>query len=337
MKNIASSEHKGKPLVKEIKYHPSRQSRLYARHSSLSSLEQRLTEKIISNIEILNSDKAYLGLGDKSKLRILDTLLDYYQFIRDDEALDADPNNAKYYQVLSHRFSAVAGEEQVSFSDMSSPDLGRKPSMLRLEGVSSQAYGSGFSVTVRPAYYDSLDAGDAHVRNAELKMGELKLTNLANRMFVETATVFSVESVRATSTGLPGDKSNAWRLKLGWEQQALNCQSCLVAKFSGDIGYTHRVSSKVMVGYFLGGSLHDNVNGIGNVTTGGTVFSIVHLTDRIGVRVEGRRAYNFSANSKHETKYSLESRYEINANSALRLLYSKSMTEQYSLALDLYF
>ena len=245
LKNISRETYQGRPLVKSITYHPSRQARLYSRFSSLSSIEKGQVETIVDNIERLDS-AAFGSLPVEGQRRVLDTLLDYYQFVRDEEALESDIKNHHYTRVLAARFATAAAPSELQLVTPEPPDTGRAPSLLRFEALSNQRFGSGAAITLRPAYYDSLDADHSHVPGAELKMGELRLKLLDDKVRLDAWHLFSVDSVHISSTGLPGDKSSAWRLRLATEQQSLACIDCLVVRPRGDIGYTFRPLDRLL-------------------------------------------------------------------------------------------
>lgn len=61
----------------------------------------------------------------------LDTLLDYYQVLRDAKAGEADINNKYYNQVLAQRYQLPPGGIQPTYHSDNRPDRGRKPSYLR--------------------------------------------------------------------------------------------------------------------------------------------------------------------------------------------------------------
>tara|TARA_B110000858_G_scaffold123794_2_gene141176 strand:+ start:5094 stop:5867 length:774 start_codon:yes stop_codon:yes gene_type:complete len=257
--------------------------------------------------------------------------------MRDETALDEDINNIYYSNVLAKRFELNPGNSEFDNSDPSPPHLGRKPSLVRFNNIQNSAHGYGQKLTIRPAYYDALDADQGHIENAELKMGEVTISRFGDNIFLQNLDLISVESVQSSSTGLPGDKAIAWKLKLGVEQQSIACTDCLMANLNADIGYSTRLTDYAVLGSYIGFSAHDNRNGIGNFSVNASLFANVRLLNNFKLRLEMGKAYNVDAKNTIESKFKIETRYSIEKNRALRFGYTKHVSEEFSIALDMYF
>jgi hypothetical protein len=190
---------------------------------------------------------------------------------------------------------------------------------------------------VRPAYYDSLDANSSHVRNAELKMGELTLGAYRSELYMQSLELFSVRSVQAKSTGLPGDNSKAWSIRLAVEQFSSQCIDCLISTIDLAYGLSKTLGNSFLIGSTLGASAHDNRLGIGNFSARWSVFANAELTQRLNMRLDFDKRLYADGSSRHRTDYKTEARYRTSQNTAVRAYYSKEISEEFGFSFDYYF
>ncbi len=336
IRSLNETRLRDRPLVGRVDYLPSRQSRLYTKFNQLDSEQQNLVREMILNPRLI--DSPLLGsLSHSQQLRTLDTLIDYYDFVRDDDALSGDPNNARYNRVLSTRFSLPPGQSDFAESIPGAPHEGRNPSLVQVSAINNQYFGRGSMLTLRPAYYDPLDADPAHIGHAELKMGEITLKMFESSAILHRIEVFSVQSVPASHTGLPGDSSNTWRLGFRVQQQSLACRDCLVSRIDADYGYSFSPTESLVLGVLAGAAAHDNRNGIGNISGKGTVFADLSLGRLFTARLEAVESVYIDSSADSETDFKLEARYETGQNSAMRLSFNKDEVREVALTFDYYF
>jgi len=167
-------------------------------------------------------------------------------------------------------------------------------------------------------------------------MAEVKLTYLDSRLSLRKLDIVSVQSVNSARTGLPGDNGRTWRLKLGVEQQNLLCDSCLVARFQGDIGLAKHFSSTVVAGVNVGGAVQNNRNGYGALYAKSSVFTNVRLTDKTNFRVEFENRHHLDTDEGDEAVYFFEGRHSLSRNMDIRVLFEGNKTQEYSLSLGYY-
>jgi hypothetical protein len=296
VKKLTDAERDGQKLVSKIIYHPSRQSRFYARHNDLKHEEKELLQDIVLHqIELDNEKFTRRSLTSKHKL--LDATLDYYRFTngysREHQAYNLDPD---YIAALNARFELPAGSTEVAGRDPASPHLGRSPSWTQLGLVSNSHAGDAISLRIRPAYYDALDSDSGHVRNAALGMGDIQFYAKNGRIRLNKLDLIAIDSVNPGISGLPDDSGLAWKIRAGGEQAKISCTDCLLARAQGDIGYGRQVSKNLFAAAYLGGGAqemrHDQDIGFARAT--------LDLIARWGVNLS--------------TKASLESRRSLNEN-----------------------
>ena len=335
VQNAVASQHHGKPLVKDVIYHPSRQSRLYKRFSLLSSSEKKLVKKIVFDVELLD-DSQFNALGMEKKQKILDVLLDYFQYIGDAGKLDKDLANLQYRKVLAKRYRLPPGNASIDFSTEKSPHKGRNPSMVSLNAVDNSALGAGAVITFRPVYYDALDADYGHVENASLSMGKAKVQLFDGAVRLRELQFFSVESVKNFATGLPEDGGEAWRLSLGLDSQTIACDGCLVAYFRGDMGRTWVVNDKALVGAYLGGSVQQNKNDFGALFARSSLFANFDLGESMKLRVHTEYRQYLGGNENGGWVTELQGRWKLSTNTDLRFSYQRNQANEIGMAFSWY-
>lgn len=334
MTNLSEATIAGQSVVSEVKYHPSRQSRLYNKYQQLDKAEKTAVASVAQNIDALNHS-VYRQLDSDSQQVVVETLGDYIQFVTDPQE-PSDKDKSRYKQVLAERFTLPAGSQFGPISSTKSPHQGRRPSYVQMGAVNSQILGEGISITVRPSYYDALDAGSGHVDNSELKMGEVQLRYIDNKLFVRGLDIVSVKSVSSGTTGLPGDRGFTWGLKLGAEQQNLSCDNCLVAKFQGDMGLAKHLSSKAIIGVNIGGAIQNNRQGYGSVYAKTSVFTHVRLSAESNFRALYENRAHIDSVQGNESIYAFEGRHSLSRNMDIRLLVERNKATEYSLAIGYY-
>lgn len=260
MQNLASAQYRGRSVVKAIKYHPSRQSRLYQRFALLDNKQKDTVFQLVNAPEQLSS--ATLNEYDTvQQHQITDTLIDYYQFLRKADSGEEDENNRYYKQALLLRYRLPVGQPDTLFQSDSRPHLGRKPSLTSLQLTYNSVTDFYGKLQIRPAYYDALDAQQGHVKYSALSMGEVHFGFTAEKLFLRELSVIKIDSIRANLTGLPGDRNYSWYLDVGAIQAEVGCTDCTSMKLNSGLGYAFESSVDFNISGFIGaGYLGDKVN-----------------------------------------------------------------------------
>lgn len=333
---IAASNRHNEPLIRAIDFYPSRQSRLYEKFSALTSAEKKIVSDVAWRKDNFDSE-SFKSLPITSRQVILDTLLDYYQFAEKSETLSIEDSNIHYQRVLSERFKLPPGEMVLASPTVNAPHKGRNASLLSLGVTYNTTFGEGISIRLRPTYYDALDTDAGHVSDSSLAMGEVKLLIKDDKLKIRKIDIFKLESVNHGITGLPGDSGNAWKLKLGLQQQNLSCFDCLALKFEGDYGYTARPFPKILIGTFFGGGIQDNRQSSGNLFLKTSVFSHIRLTEQLNLGFLAELPKQIDGSGGGETLLSLEARFKLDTNTDLRFHYEKNTSADLSVSFGYYF
>lgn len=328
-------KHDGKPVIKSVTYHPSRQSRFYALYSKLSPKQQAIFLEITENISLLNT-QPLSELDTSSQSLIVDTLIHYYQYIRDPAELAKDKNNIKYHKVLAKRFQLPPGSNKVEYTSNSSPHLGRKASRISLSVLNNEKLGTGQLFEFRPSYYDSLDTDYGHIPNAHLSMAHLSIAKFGDDIFLRNLDIVKIESLNQYSTGLKGDENNTWRLSLGLTQKNLSCNDCLVAFLRGDTGYSYNISEKLISGILAGGSLQSNNNKEGNVFVRLIWFANINFTTNIKLRLESEVRHYNGGHLNSRVLNTVHTRFRLSENMDFRLSYIDDDSQEIRATTGLY-
>ena len=317
-------QRNGKPLIRGRYYHPSRQSRLYQRFAALSDAGEDAVAAAVAagNALDFRTLAGYQALDDSEHHKVVDALLDYYQFRELDELDDAQQQvrakSPAYTATLRERYVLPPAPSQPIVAPDHAPEQGRMPGLVR-SGWARDAEGKGaLSLLVRPAYYDALDADVGHVRDGKLVMGELGVYAYQNRLKLDHFDALVIEGVNSSTTGLPGDRGNAWRVQFGWQRLDRSCDQCVVPRLSAQFGLARPFAGRqLMLGGFAGGGAQDSRQGYGYSFVEGTLFANWHR-EQFDWRLEVNDYYQINSALDHEFETRLQGRYRVGLNQELR-------------------
>lgn len=336
IQKMARGTLQGQPLIRSVRYHPSRQTRLYKRFFALEADERAAVGTAAEQPERLQAvlDGAS---GLAARQRILDTLLDYYQYVRDPDEGVADSNNSHYQQVLQARFSLPPGATALPQSHQPAPHQGRNPSLLRLGVLHNSRRGNGLLLSLRPAYYDVLDSGNGHIKNSVLSMGEISAVHVDGQTELRAINLVNLESLNDSATGLPGDKGRYWKLKLGAEADNLACSRCLVVQAEGAIGTARRINRNLLLGLSVGGVAQENYQHSGHLAVKAAFFANMTLGSSYSGRLQLEQRQALDGAQRLRSGVTLELRKALDTNIDLRLQYRRDSAEETMLSLGYYF
>ncbi|ATI03455.1 MULTISPECIES: DUF4105 domain-containing protein [Cycloclasticus] len=336
LQNMYHSQIHEEPLVRSVDFRPSRQSRFYKKFDSLISSERNEVRKIIETRGAVDSE-AYGALTNDSKIRVIDTILDYYQFAKSAEIVTKEDADNLHRKALVKRFQLPLSKDSGNELSLNPPHTGRKSSYAQVGVTYNESLGNGYSIRIRPAYYDVLDAASGHVQDSALTMGEIELFTQSGGLHISHFDFLKIESVNTASTNLPGDKGKAWKVKLGIQQQDLSCFDCLTTRLEGDYGYAVNLNSHVLVSAYLGGGIQGNRKGSGHAFIRASAFSHVKFTDGLNMRLGVELPKQIDGSGGQKKKYVLELRQRLGINSDIRFKYEEDESRQFAVNLGYYF
>jgi len=336
LQNMVGSKIRGKPLVRDVKFRPSREARFYDKFDALNELEKKEINSILDGSNQLGSTQ-YNGLSTQSKSKVVDALIDYYQFGKVAELLSEEDADESYHAMIKERFRLPLSDSKKSRSVISPPHSGRKSSQIRFGLSFNESLGDGSSLFLRPAYYDVLDATSGQVKNSALSMGELKLFLKPESVHISYLDILKIESINSVYSKPSVDTGSAWNIKLGISQKNLSCLNCLVARFEGDYGYTKNINRNVLMGIYGGGGVQDNQEGSGNAFIRASIFSHVQINDGLNMKLHFELPKQIDGSDGMSSNYILETRQSLGVNTDLRFVYEKNKATQYSVYMGYYF
>ncbi len=325
VQNLKVARYRERPVLAKVTYYPSRQSRFYEKYRSLSADEHERLGALIDGKEKLE-DAAFRDRPTPSRQALLDTLLDYYQFIGN--PMDKAPREikAEYAKYLAARYAMEPGERTVQTVQPESPHLGRPPGWVQTSWGHKAQSGNFFSLRLRPAYYDALDADSGHVQNSSLTMAETQLNVRKDRAYISRFELVGVDSVNPALTGLAGDRGTAIKLHFSAEQARPACEDCLVARMQGDVGYGVQWSRELFAAVYLGGALQSDRAGQGHGFGRVTADFIFRPANRLAVKASYERRYAVHNGVPNYGLSTAEARWSIDSHTDFRLRFEHDRT-----------
>jgi len=330
IKKLTEATMKGEPLVSATTYHPSRQSRLYQRYQSLNDSQKRLVNDLVADPNRIQSDKSI------TDYKALDTLLDYYQFIREPESKDLDPSNEAYRKVLAKRFQLPPHPTETIEKPVKTPHEARNPTLFSFGAVYTKSRNTGTVVRIRPAYYDHLDSESAHVKNSALSMADLTFSIHDGNVRVDQFDVINIESANTAVTSLPGDSSEAWRLLAGLERQDVECSDCLVPKFEGAWGRAYNLLPQMDFTGLLGAGVQENRHNQGAVFGSISANIVISVNERIRLKMKATMIKSIDEASSSKSIFAIDARYRLTPSHDVRFSYQDNKEKQLLMTLGSY-
>lgn len=335
LQTLEHSSYQGHPLVKEVIFHPSRQTRFYGRLAALPSHEQAVFKDIIAQ-EATFADTAFPTLGVGAQQAITETVLDYYQFAANPLSEAPASTQEAYARALNMRFALPPGPAAPTPLPPAAPHTGRAPSWVQLSAHQSPGLPNRTAVRLRPAYYDQLDAEAGHVPNSVLGMADVTLETDGRSSWLKRLDFIHIESAGSAVSGLPGDKGESWKLRAGLTQLDDTRSNHLVGQLSGDWGRGWSLGRTAHIGAFVGGAVQSSSAEYGNGYSSMSMDAGIQLHEGLAARLALQRRFPFSGESGPYTRTELEIRQRLGTNADLRMGYTKQRLETWGIGVGWY-
>ncbi|MEX0740800.1 MAG: DUF4105 domain-containing protein [Pseudohongiella sp.] len=317
-------------------YHPSRQSRFYNRYYDLSPDEQSTVKALIRAPQRLAASD-YPAIELPSKYRVLDVLLDYYQYTSSDGQGNITDENSPYTQVLAERYRLPAADAVFTDSPTPSPHQSRDISYSAITYSNNSTIGSTWRFRIRPAYYDALDHGAGHVPNAALSMAELELIGDGDEVNVRRFSLIKIESVNLKATGLPGDSRRTWLLEVGAAQDRYSDIDSTVGIARAQIGRAYPVRAvNGVIAARLGGALQSSYRGSGYGYLSAGLTASGSFTERLRFELSAEFREGLSTSHEDRLVSGAAVRYEVSRYLDIRLLYERNVVNELGLSVGAY-
>ncbi len=336
IQNLSETNVDGAPLIARVIYHPSRQSRFYQRYQNLDNNQQSLLRDLVLQREDLNGE-TFQTHTVTAQHAILDTLIDYYQYVREPESGKQEAMHTQYRGALLKRLQLPPGIVAVEPQTPPPPHQGRPPGWVQTGPIyNSSSQESALSLRIRPAYYDVLDSDAGHVRNAALSMGDITLHLHRDRLRLRRLDIIAIESVNPALTGLPGDNGSAWSLRAGAEQLRLDCGNCVVANVQGDMGYGRQWTPYIFSAAYLGGAIQEDRLGHGFAYARASLRIIAGSGPKWRMVLNHEQRSPVGGHRQHYAVSRLEARHAIRPDMDIRLHYERNKGQELGIGIGFY-
>ena len=321
----------GDDLISTITYFPSRQSKLYTKFNQLSANEKNILKNIVKNgTSILASN----SITSAEKIRVIDTLIDYYRVINKNTDIS---KHERYNSAIKYRYSLPVGTPNFEVNSDRSPHLGHKPSYLQIgykTGNITNRYGV---VRLRPAYYDQLDSGFGHIKGSSLSMLDTTFSVSNGKINIEHIDILKIENLYSFSTKLPGDDKQAWSLQLGATKINNDCTDCLGYFASAGKGYAASAFDGRVLFNAMG-----HIGSIGEKPSTDNLFlepkigANIYASNKLGLLFElsNRKFFNLG---KSQYIYQFIARYKLSEDFDVRASFISDKSETWEFNVGYYF
>ncbi len=207
--------------IKKIRYHPSRQKKLYAHYTILTPEEKLIVKKIVKKSSDISRLIVSSELTPQQQREVIDFLIELYGYY-----LVIEPENRLFKErlknALSQRLQLPAAKRVEGTPKMgTTPDKSNAPSSFRLYLGHNRNIKSYTGIALSPFYYTNLAQNHLNgnrfiLLNIALGIDNKKIKNL----FIDKIDLVDIENYNRTS--LPFDLQNnyAWKLKIGMQKYA---------------------------------------------------------------------------------------------------------------------
>lgn len=315
----------GEPLVQDVRYHPSRRSRFHQRYFSLSTEERSIFTALINEerkVAKLSSEQV------ESRLRIIDALIDYYEFrLRlDDEDANAKIQKSK---VLAYRFSLPpAADTRDNYERPLAPHLAQRPGYVSLSALHNDVLGEVGLISVRPAYFDMLSRDIGRSTKGEFKALDTTFLIRDETVELRHLDLIKVTNLVPSVTGIKGDSGASWSFRFGINSSNNACTGCLRFKLDWQRGTSWKLSQGFAGFALAGGRLqhaYERDNPLALKLRAGVVGSI---SDAIKVHASIERHEDLGSRGRDSNRLMIDLRFGQHRDWDVRLQYRREIAEE---------
>ena len=337
--NIAALKRNGVPIVREIRWIPSRQNRFRGGFFAMTDDQRFLTQQLVEGP--LNFDEVgYRTLPATEKIAIIDTLLDYYEYRIITDKKNIEFKRAKQELLIERaglpvQTSVPVGNTVFSL-DRAPPHQGPLPSMVRLGAIHNSQFGTGLELRIRPVNYDRLELDAGRIPNSNLTMFDLKTVYLDKRLRIRSLDFVKIENFNLPKTPLPDDGGFAWDFKVAYESQNLACSGCMIFNLTGGLGKAAQLTQYLVVFGMLdlfAQTPYQNSGSVGALPHIGLIASPA-LGWKSSI-ITGRQSYLNGSRADYRV-VRWENRFGSSRNWDIRVSYEEHVAHEFLAAISLY-
>lgn len=205
---IESNE--GDSIIKQKRFHPSEQKKVYQRFHELSIDEQHAALTLI-NHSMEDTQGLFDALENTQKTNILNFVITYYNYL-----LVKDKNNPHYEtlkkKALLKRFALPPQREsELQFPDALPPDYNDKPSLFSVNFNYLQNDRHFASINFSP--YSILSLGKNNLEGDELKVLDTEIGISKNKLFLKELNLINIKQFDRYSIPMEESSLYSWQLE----------------------------------------------------------------------------------------------------------------------------
>lgn len=329
---LSSSEHNNQPLVKEIKFTPSRSSSFYQYQKHLTSRENHVAQSIYAQPNVLKRDP-FKSLSITAQKKIIEVL---FEFVQLQQLKNADDQHAKLVKkaLVRARLALPAGNEiKVTEYIKNPPHQAQKPSNYSISTSETDGQAS-LNLGFRLSYFDSLASDIARVPYSNLEMLDLEFALRDSNLYVDKLHILDLESFNPAYTNWPNEGGWSWQLNLGFERNNTDCYYCKSTFAMGGFGQSKLFNNDRSLVYGLvNGYIGELSNTKQLIDASAEVGVIADLYKDIKVRASLEHFYH---KSSERLSQKVELVIPINQDADIRFMYEAAQKTQWRIKYNYY-
>lgn len=305
-------------LVRQVAYRPARSTQIQHRQSLLSPSWVQVARNLATPGTPLDNPQL-TSLSADRQAQVLDLAFEYLEYRR----LRGDVPNAQagpqLHRLLVARSKIDVSDQPVPPTPPLRPEHGHGSSLVSLGAGAEE--GRGYqALRIRPAYHDLLDPEAGYLPGAQIEFMKIELRhdNTTDDVRIEQLTFANIVSLAPRDDLL---KPMSWRLDAGAKRMEMrDGERTLLAHLDLGAGLTAKAGGGAQ-GYLMGegamlasGTLAHN-HALG---AGASAGLLVDMTPLWRVHVQGRGLRYFSGERHDRFEASLDQRYTLTRDLALR-------------------
>lgn len=314
-------------LLKHLSFRPSKRRVLIASAGNLSEDELAIFQKSLKEKNV----GSLKGLPPESKAKVLDTLIEYFDFE------NADAIVAENKEVLNERRELLVSRAETGVStsgatvkmpERESPHMGHETGRISLMAGHSSQYKTVGQINYRFALHDLLDPVRGQNPNAIMEMGNFVAKYFSDyqgkdKILLERADLIQVLSLSPFTSLIP---KGSWRLRLGSERvNDLSCNSCYTPTLDTAYGLSFGEGD-----YKLGVMLHTEFQANKELShegiragAGPEMFLLLRPREFFSLKLSGEMNWWLWSHLERTYEYGPEMAFHLTNNTSIRLKHTR--------------
>jgi hypothetical protein len=331
---MSKARYKGKPLLAEVNFIPSRETVLRNYYEQLTAEQQKIASLVIANGFSFSIDK-YQVLNDDDKKIIVESLFQYINVVEKTNVQNEIIKAGKR-SLINERLKLPVGKaiDYIKTKPNAAPHLARKPSKfsLGLARVDQTRFYStaGFRMT----YFDDLSSSVGLSDFSNLEMIDVEIIADKSKTKILKLDLIDISSLYLPAIPWTNKIATAWSVRSGYEQLSNACIDCGIYFAEGSLGKSLRIGNDSLGFAMLGGKAF--VGEKADVTAYAKLGFLTSITHKLKAKVEFQKASNIALSRSYTSSVKLAFSYEFSRHWDVRFMLENKETTFAALTLNYY-